>query len=194
MPATIEFDYDRAVDRATQLFWKKGYSNASLRELLKGMGIGEGSFYNTFGSKKRLYLECLRHYNDTVSRRRLHALLSPRSAKAGVRAFFKSVLDDLENPKTPPVCMLSGSLSREVLAERELGRIVVNDMKAFTDAFVQRLGTAKNHGELPNTFDATVAAQVLVTYLQGLFRVVRVLQERADIERQIKLLLSGLGL
>ena len=54
MPATIEFDYDRAVDRATQLFWKKRYSTTSLRDLLKTMGIGEGSFYNTFGSKRRL--------------------------------------------------------------------------------------------------------------------------------------------
>jgi TetR/AcrR family transcriptional regulator, transcriptional repressor for nem operon len=194
MPATIEFDYARAVDRATQLFWKKGYSDTSLRELLRTMGIGEGSFYNTFGSKKRLYLECLKHYNDTVSRRRLHALLSPSSAKAGVRAFFKSVLDDLENPKTPPVCLLSGSLSSEVLAERELGRIVLNDMRAFTASFIERLETAKAEGELPRTFEATVAAQVLVTYLQGLFRVVRVLQNRREIERQLDMLLHGLGL
>lgn len=194
MPATIEFDYARAVDRATQLFWKKGYSETSLRELLKVMGIGEGSFYNTFGSKKRLYLECLKHYNDTVSRRRLHALLSPPSAKAGVRAFFKSVLDDLENPRTPPVCLLSGSLSSEVLAERELCRIVLNDMKAFTASFIQRLETAKANGELPRSFEATVAAQVLVTYLQGLFRVVRVLQDRREIERQLEMLLEGLGL
>ena len=194
MPATIEFDYARAVDRATQLFWKKGYPDTSLRELLKVMGIGEGSFYNTFGSKKRLYLECLKHYNDTVSRRRLHALLSPASAKAGVRAFFKSVLDDLKNPKTPPVCLLSGSLSSEVLAERELCRIVLNDMKAFTASFIQRLETAKASGELPRSFEATVAAQVLVTYLQGLFRVVRVLQDRREIERQLEMLLDGLGL
>jgi hypothetical protein len=33
-----------------------------------------------------------------------------------------------------------------------------------------------------------------VTYLQGLFRVVRVLQTRAEVERQIETLLTGLGL
>jgi hypothetical protein len=111
-----------------------------------------------------------------------------------VRAFFKSVLDDLENPKTPPVCMLSGSLCSEIFAERELGRIVVNDMRAFTAAFIQRLESAKKAGELAAGFDATVAAQVMVTYLQGLFRVVRVLQDRAEIDRQIEMLLNGLGL
>ena len=101
MARRIEFNYDRAIDRATRLFWKKGYSNTSLRDLLKVMGIGEGSFYNTVKSKKHLYLECLRHYNDTVSRRRLAALLSKPSIKQGIRAFFEIVLDELDDPKTP---------------------------------------------------------------------------------------------
>ena len=50
----IEFDYDKAIARATRLFWKTGYSNTSLRDLLKVMNIGEGSFYNTVKSKKNL--------------------------------------------------------------------------------------------------------------------------------------------
>jgi TetR/AcrR family transcriptional regulator, transcriptional repressor for nem operon len=194
MPATIEFDYARAVDRATQLFWKKGYSNTSLRGLLKVMGIGEGSFYNTFGSKRRAYLECLKHYNDTVSRRRLEALREPSSAKAGVRAFFRNVLDELDNPKIPSVCLLAGSLSSDVLAEHELGPTVLNDMKTFSGAFEERLQSAKQGGELPETFDAVAGAQVLVTFLMGLFRVIRVLQKRPELERQLEMLLRGLGL
>lgn len=194
MPATIEFDYARAVDRATQLFWKNGYSNTSLRELLKVMGIGEGSFYNTFGSKRHLYLECLKHYHETVSRRRLAALLAPASVRAGVRAFFKNVLDELDNPKIPSVCLLAGSLSTDVLTERVLGRTVLGDMKDFSAAFKDRLESAKQTGELPETFDATVGAEILVTFLLGLFRVIRVLQTRPEMERQLEMLLDGLGL
>jgi TetR/AcrR family transcriptional regulator, transcriptional repressor for nem operon len=194
MPAKIEFDYDRAVDRATQLFWKRGYRNASLRDLLKVMGIGEGSFYNSFGSKRRLYLECLKHYNDTVSRRRLAALLTPPSVKDGVRAFFKTVLDELDNPKTPAVCLLAQSLSSDVLAETGLGRVVLHDMQAFSGAFREQLETAKKTSELPADFDSALAAQVITTFLMGLFRVIRNLQSRAELEKQIEALLRGLGL
>jgi TetR/AcrR family transcriptional repressor of nem operon len=67
-------------------------------------------------------------------------------------------------------------------------------MKAFSGAFSQRLRAAKDRGELPENFDVEVAAQVIVTYLQGLFRVIRVLQTRAEVERQIETLLTGLGL
>ena len=194
MPARIEFDFNRAIDRATQLFWKNGYSRTPLRQLLKAMGIGEGSFYNTFGSKKRLYKKCLEHYNETVSRRRLNALSSARSVKIGIRAFFSTLLDEIDNPKTPSVCMLAGSLSRDVMAERELGHCILNDINAFASIFVQRMETARTQRELPSNFDVAIAAQVLITFLQGFFRVIRVLYDRKEMERQIEMLLRGLDL
>ena len=194
MSRKLEFDYPQAIHRATQLFWKKGYSNTSLRDLLKVMGIGEGSFYNTVRSKKRLYLECLKHYNDTVSRRRLNALLSRASVKEGIRAFFETVLDELDDPRTPRVCLLAASMSGDVLAERELKLCVIQEMKTFSGVFTERLRAAKKARELPRDFDVEVAAQVLMTYLQGLFRVIRVLMTRAEMEHQIETLLIRLGL
>lgn len=194
MGRKLEFDYDRAIERATRLFWQKGYSNTSLRDLLKAMGVGEGSFYNTVKSKKNLYLLCLKHYNDTVSRGRLNALLSENSVKAGVRAFFRTVLDELDDPKTPRVCLMAGSLASDVLDARDLGRYVVDQMQIFTRCFIERLEAAKAAGELPQDFNSDVAAQVLVTYLQGLFRVIRVLHDRKQVEKQLDSLLEGLGL
>src|SRR5579864_6393407 len=186
MVRTIEFDYDKAIDKATWVFWKNGYAGTSLRDLLKAMGIGEGSFYNTFKSKRHLYLECLKHYNDTVSRRRIDALMGPTSAKAGIRAFFRFLLEELDNPKIPSVCMLAGSVSGEVLRERELAPTVMRDMEAFGDAFKERLEEAKTSGELPGNYDAEQAASVIMTFLMGLFRMIRVLNTRAEMEAQVE--------
>jgi TetR/AcrR family transcriptional repressor of nem operon len=194
MARKIEFDYNVAIEKATRLFWKNGYTNTSLRDLLKAMGIGEGSFYNTVKSKKHLYLECLKHYNDTVSRRRLAVLLAESSVKRGVRAFFNAVLDELDDPRTPRICLMAGSLSSDVLDARDLHRYVVSEMEMFVRHFTERLESARKAGELPKTFEPEIAAEVIVTYLQGLFRVIGVLQDRAQVERQIEALLAGLGL
>jgi hypothetical protein len=113
--------------------------------------------------------------------------------KEGIRAFFKTVLDELDDPRTPRVCLLAGSLSGDVLAERELNQYVVNSMTAFSGVFCERLQSAKASGELPGDLNVQAVAQVIVTYLQGLFRVIRVLQNRAEVERQIETLLEGLG-
>src|SRR5260370_35876598 len=102
----IEFDYDKAIDKATRLFWKTGYSNTSLRELLKVMNIGEGSFYNTVKSKKNIYLECLKHYRANVMSQRDTALFSQKAAKLGVRAIFKTVLDHSDHAYRPGLSLM----------------------------------------------------------------------------------------
>ena len=194
MARALEFDYDKAIDRATRVFWQHGYSGTSVRNLLKAIGIGEGSFYNTLKSKKELYLECLKRYNDTVGRRRAEALFSPSSAKEGVRGFFGTVLDELDDPRTPRVCLLARSVSSDVLAERDLQKFVQTDMAAFVGAFSDRLKSAKDTGELPPQFEAAVVAQIIATYLQGLFRTALLSYDRSELERHVDLFLTSLGL
>jgi TetR/AcrR family transcriptional regulator, transcriptional repressor for nem operon len=191
---TLEFDYDKAIEKATRIFWKKGYAGTSLRDLLKGMGIGEGSFYNTLKSKKQLYVECLKHYNDTVGRRRFKALFSPASAKEGVRGLFRTVLDDLDDPRTPRVCLIARSVSSDVLSESDLGKLVQSDMASLFGAFSERLKSAKDTGELPPEFEPEVVAQIIGTYFQGLFRTALLCHDRPQLERQVDLFLNSIGL
>jgi TetR/AcrR family transcriptional repressor of nem operon len=195
MVRTLEFDYPTALEKATRLFWETGYSRTSLRDLLKGMGIGEGSFYNTLKSKKLAYLACLKHYNGTVNRRRGEALFAASTAALGVRALFRTVLDCLDDPDTPSrLCLMAGSLTREVLAEPDLREYVTQEMARLTERMTERLTADKERGQLPAEFDPQLVVPVIVTYLQGLWRMALVSYDRPRFERQIDLLLTGLGL
>src|SRR5258708_27372649 len=163
----IEFDYDKAIARATRLFWKTGSSNTSLRDLLKVMNIGEGSFYNKVKSKKNLYLECLKHYLATVMRQRETALFSQTSAKLGVRALFKIVLDQMDDPKRPGLCLMAGSMSRDVLDEKEIRGYIVGEGVASGGRFVELLRSAQEAGELPKEVEPAGVAPIICAYLQG---------------------------
>src|SRR5215472_2833396 len=162
MGRKLAFNYERSLERATRVFWAKGYVSASMRDLLKAMGIGEGSFYHLFGSKKRLYVECLKHYNAVVTRRRVEALEAEPSVRKGIRAFFRTVLDDLDNPKTPRICLLAQSLSPDVMEEAGLGKYVKEQMAGFEECFSKRLDQAKLSGELKADFAVEVTAQIIV--------------------------------
>jgi TetR/AcrR family transcriptional repressor of nem operon len=190
----IEFDYDKAIDRATRVFWKTGYSNTSLRDLLRAMKIGEGSFYNTVKSKKNLYLECLKHYRATVINERHTALFSQKSARLGVRALFKTVLDQMDDPKRPGLCLLAGSLSRDVLDEKDLREYIVGEAAASGGHFIELLKSAQESGELPKELDPAAVAQIILTYIHGMSRAAQVSYDRQTIERQVEVLLKGLGL
>jgi TetR/AcrR family transcriptional regulator, transcriptional repressor for nem operon len=195
MARTLEFDVDNALDKAMRLFWKSGYASTSLRELLNSMGIGEGSFYNTLKSKKHVYLESLRHFNATIGRERGAALLTPPTATLGIRALFHCVLDCLDDPKAPSrLCLMSGSLSREVLAESELRKYVQAQIAEFGEAIGARLTADKEAGRLPADFEPQIVAPVIVTYLQGIFRMALLSYDRKNFECQIDVFLTGLGL
>ncbi len=53
------FDEEKALGKALDLFWEKGYRATSLNDLTIRLSIGKGSFYDTFGSKKQLFDSCL---------------------------------------------------------------------------------------------------------------------------------------
>jgi TetR/AcrR family transcriptional repressor of nem operon len=195
MARTLEFDVENALGKAMQLFWKSGYAGTSLRDLLKSMGIGEGSFYNTLKSKKHAYLESLKRYNATVGRQRGEALFAAPTANLGVRALFQLVLDCLDDPKVPSrLCLMAGSITREVLAEPELRKYVQQQMSMLAEGMIARLTADKESGLLPPDFDPRIVVPIIITYLQGLFRMALVSYDRPKFEQQINLFLTGLRL
>lgn len=195
MAGVIAFDYERALDKATRLFWKNGYTGTSLRDLLKVMGIGEGSFYNTLKSKKRLFLECVRRYDETEGRKRSRALMSAPTASLGVRALFGSVLDCLDSPETPSrLCMFAAMASEEVLSDPELRKRVEERMESYHAQLVERLSQDRDAGLLPAELDPRTTASVIATYQQGVWRMALIEYDRTRFHRQIDVFLTGLGL
>jgi TetR/AcrR family transcriptional regulator, transcriptional repressor for nem operon len=62
MARTKEFDRFIALQRAIRVFSQKGYAAASTDDLMRAMGIGRQSMYDTFGDKRTLFLTALREY------------------------------------------------------------------------------------------------------------------------------------
>jgi TetR/AcrR family transcriptional regulator, transcriptional repressor for nem operon len=190
----LEFDYADALDRATRAFWRAGYANTTLRNLLRAMGIGEGSFYNTMKSKKNAYLECLKHYAATVNLRRVQAFVSAPTAALGVRAFFRTIFECLDDPDAPRVCLMAGALTPDVLGEPELRAYMQNQTSTWVDQMAIRFTADKQRGLLPESFESQVIASIIITYIQGFWRIALIAYDRRKLEAQVDTFLSSLGL
>ena len=79
MPWEKQFDVDAALDRAMEGFWSRGYAASSTQDLLGRMGINRGSLYDTFGSKRALFLAALRRYEAAYQRPKIAADTTARS-------------------------------------------------------------------------------------------------------------------
>jgi AcrR family transcriptional regulator len=57
-----EFDQENALRKAIRLFSQQGFAATSTDELMRLMGIGRQSMYDTFGDKRALFLKALDLY------------------------------------------------------------------------------------------------------------------------------------
>ncbi len=134
------------------------------------------------------------YYNQTVTKARLDLFLSEESVKTGLKKYFGAVIDGFENKKLPNGCLMANSLSADVTAERDLKKYITDGFEYFEKIFADRFDQAKFQGELPKKFDSKLTAEILVTFLQGLFRVSLVNKSPSQCRRQVELFLKSVGL
>lgn len=84
-----EFDEDKVLDAAMQIFWEKGYEATSLSDLTSRMEIQRPSIYSTFGGKKELFEVALRKYMMSRASMIRTKLQSDSSVREALRTFLK---------------------------------------------------------------------------------------------------------
>lgn len=85
------FDLDEAIDRATDVFWSRGYEATSISDLKGALGIETGSLYKAFGSKHGLFLAALDRY-VAAAERSLAERLAP-GGRAAVAALLRGTAE-----------------------------------------------------------------------------------------------------
>lgn len=162
-----EFDIDKALETAMQIFWRKGYEGTTLSDLTEAMGINRPSLYAAFGNKEALFRKALDRYANGPGAHACAALEQP-TALAVAEMLLHGSIDMATDPHNPRGClMVQGALAcgdeaeaaRAELAERR---------RAGEAALTQRLQRALRERDLPKGSDPADLARYLVTIMQGL--------------------------
>jgi len=161
------FDLDTALDRATEVFWKKGYEGASLPALTEAMGINRPSLYAAFGNKEALFRRAMERYAQGPASHLERALAEP-TARRVAEALLSATVDLLANPKNPRGCLLvHGALACG--DDTEVIRDALAAKRAAGEARLrERLTKARVAGDLPRSARPADLARYLMTVTQGL--------------------------
>ena len=90
------FDEAEALERATQVYWSKGYDGVTIDDLVEGMGVGRPSLYAIFGDKRALFLRVLKAYAEKKGARAANALLSPQTLRDLLAGFLKHAVESCD--------------------------------------------------------------------------------------------------
>src|SRR5271166_5865922 len=100
------FDETGALEKATQVFWSKGYDGVTIDDLVAGMGVGRPSLYAIFGNKRTLFLRVLRVYAETKGARAAKALLSPTTLRDSLASFLRHAVESATEKGSAAGCLL----------------------------------------------------------------------------------------
>jgi len=161
------FDKSKALDRAVDVFWRKGYEGASLSDLTKAMGINRPSLYAAFGDKEQLFRKVLDRYAEGPAAYSSAALQEPTS-RAVVERLLYGTADLLTSPDGPHGCLLvQGALAcgngAECVRQELISRRLTGEA-----ALRRRLNRAKRDGDLPPDAKPASLARYVVTIVQGM--------------------------
>ena len=165
-----EFDEEQALDRATDVFWEKGYKRTSLGDLLEAMGIQKGSFYNTFGSKRDLYVCCLERYRD------VHMMnLGPfgdvvRAIAEGpeaLRAVFSEHLDALVAGDSSAGCFVASAALENREHVPDVLDVTRPSVQTAAGILTEAISEAQQTGAMPTGVDPATVATMMMTMGYG---------------------------
>lgn len=161
------FDVDQALDRALEVFWRKGYEGASLPDLTEAMGINRPSLYAAFGNKEALFRKAVDRYLNGPASHTRQALQEP-TARGVVERLFREGIEVMTDSHNPPGCFLVQS----ALACGDTAECIRREMaerRAAVEAQLRvRFERAVAEGDLPPDVDPADLARYVACVGHGM--------------------------
>jgi AcrR family transcriptional regulator len=162
-----EFEHETALEQAMLVFWARGYSGTSTEHLVKAMGIGRQSLYNTFGDKWQLYVQALTDYQQRSTSAHAKRLQTPASALKGIRAMLQGLVADDDKLRALG-CMGVGAACEFGASEPQLAELRAKGATYLRTKLAERVREGQSTGEIDRALDAEEAASYLLMSMTGI--------------------------
>ena len=160
---------DEALERATEAFWRQGYSGTSLDALSAATRMNRPSLYGAFGDKHALYAAALERY-IAEGRDQMEVALDEALPlrNALMRVYDGALAMYFPTKGAARGCFLIGTAVTESMTDPDVRERLGRGLREFDRLFEQRLRHAQTEGELPATADAEALAGVASAILHSL--------------------------
>ena len=138
MPKFELFDRNEVMEKATNLFWAKGFTATSMNDLTRELGIGSGSFYNSFGSKRKLFDACLSQYREGGIQVISQVLTSETDPISGIRKFLNFQAENLLLDPYSKGCLIANTTA-EMSHDEEIKDFLLENNQILKSKIVDYL-------------------------------------------------------
>lgn len=188
-----QFDEPSLLDAATELFWSQGFDDTAVEDVSRATGVGNGSIYGAYGSKRGLFLAAFARYCEGRGRFvRDTVVAAPGSARAAVRALFEAVIDDCTSYPDRRGCLMINSIAQLGSRIPEVLTIGARTTAAMEDGVTERLRRAAPAGEPVDEQALAAHSATVVVVAQGLIQLSRLGIDRDRLSEIAEVSAAGL--
>ena len=189
MPRVKSFDEEQVLQKAVELFWKKGYHATSMQDLVDYLGINRASLYDTFGGKKELFTQALTYYQRSNSKILLNLLKQQPEVKIGLRHLLESAIDAAVVDTDRKGCFMVNSSTELLPADTALQQMILANKENFEQALNDYLLSGQLKGQFSSGKDTQAIAETIFTFYNGLKVITKIKPDKASLLQQVNLLL-----
>jgi AcrR family transcriptional regulator len=178
---------DIALGKALDLFRKDGFAATSLDDLSAATGMNRPSLYGAFGDKRELYIKSYQRYRADARAAMIDIFRDPLPIRQRLERIYAAALDIyLSGEAGPRGCFTVMTAASEAVADPDIRKLVVEGFSELDKAFAACFRLARENGELPETADPVVLAQLASATIHTIAIRARAQVPREDLEAIVK--------
>lgn len=168
MSKNLKFNRQDVIEKATDLYWQKGFHGTSMRTLQDVIDMRPGSIYATFGSKEGLYKESIQFYADRGLQSLSDCYQSTGSPLKALKKFVTMAIITSAESGPSGMCMLAKTISELTDDNKPLLDEARRLLNVMENAFADMLIKAQDCGEINSSEDPNAIARYIQVQLMGL--------------------------
>ncbi|AWM09584.1 TetR/AcrR family transcriptional regulator [Bradyrhizobium symbiodeficiens] len=152
---------DIALGKALDLFRTQGFASTSLDDLSEATGMNRPSLYGAFGDKRELYIKSYQRYREEARAAMVEIFRQEMPVRQRLERIFASALNIYLSGETGPRgCFTVVTAASEAVSDPEIRAMVIEGLAELDKAFTNCFRRAKEKGELPESAEPAVLAQI----------------------------------
>ncbi len=173
MSKYAKFNREDVIDKATNLYWEKGFHGTSMRNLQDVVDLRPGSIYASFGSKENLFKEAIQHYADVSGTQLQQCLEEFDSPLEALKHFVRNIVIGCQSTAPSGMCMLVKTIAELTDEHEDLLNQAKEKMATVESKFTDIIQSAIDKGELDKSNDPAKLARYVQVQIIGLRTYVR---------------------
>ncbi len=186
------YEIERVIDQATQVFWSQGYQGTSVADLVAATRLSRSSLYQAFTSKEGLFSRCLQAYSDAVTRWLQDNLERADSGRSFIEQTFLQAAKGADDPLLRRGCLAMNTAIELGHNDTPLAQQAHKSLQKFAAVFADAVRRGQAEQSIAATHDADALAHYLVSSMGGLRMLLKCGVERSRAEGVARQILAAL--